>query len=104
MTARILTHTPPPPPVARLSLVAQPDPIKYLTPREREVLGLIAQGLGNAAICGRLFIGAKTLERHIQNIFIKLDLPPDAEQHRRVCAVLLWLRSPLSRPAIAATP
>ena len=83
-----------------LSLVPQRDLIVDLTPREREVLSLMAQGLGNAAICAQLWIGAKTLERHVQNIFTKLDLPPDSDRHRRVCAVLTWLRSPLSRPAL----
>jgi DNA-binding NarL/FixJ family response regulator len=83
-----------------LELVRQPDLVAQLTPREREVLGLIAEGHDNAAICGRLFIGAKTLERHVQNIFLKLDLPPGGGRHRRVCAVLAYLRSPVSRAAL----
>jgi DNA-binding NarL/FixJ family response regulator len=91
----LTAQTPPP-----LALVHQPDLVVHLTPREREVLSLIAEGHGNAAICGQLWIGAKTLERHVQNIFTKLDLPPDTDRHRRVCAVLAWLRSPVSRGAL----
>jgi DNA-binding NarL/FixJ family response regulator len=72
------------------------DPIVELTPREREVLALIAEGHSNLAICETLFISPKTLERHVQHIFTKLDLPPSVEHHRRVRAVLLWLASPLS--------
>src|SRR5919202_825643 len=80
-----------------LHLVRRPDPVAHLTKREREVLGLMAEGLDNGAICRQLWIGAKTLERHVQNIFLKLDLPPTGGRHRRVCAVLAYLRSPLSR-------
>jgi DNA-binding NarL/FixJ family response regulator len=76
--------------------------VARLTPREREVLALMAQGLDNATICGTLWISAKTLERHVQNVFGKLDLPPDCNRHRRVCAVLAWLRSPVSRGSLAA--
>ena len=80
-----------------LRLVAERDPITSLTRREREVLALMAAGQGNSTICAQLFIAPKTLERHVQNIFLKLNLPPDAACHRRVCAVLAWLRSPVSR-------
>jgi len=72
------------------------DPVRNLTRRERQVLGLMAEGRSNNAICGELFISPKTLERHVQHIFAKLELPPSADQHRRVRAVLTWLRSPLS--------
>jgi hypothetical protein len=82
---------------ATLRLIPGRDPVSGLTPREREVLGLMAQGHGNAGICQALFIAPKTLERHVQNIFLKLDLPPDADCHRRVSAVLRWLASPESR-------
>lgn len=71
------------------------DPVTELTPREREVLSLMAEGHSNLAICETLFISPKTLERHVQHIFTKLDLPPSADQHRRVRAVLMWLASPL---------
>lgn len=80
-----------------LRLVPDRDPVVALTRREREVLGLMACGMANAAICRELYIAPKTLERHVQNIFLKLDLPPDAASHRRVCAVLAWLGSPISQ-------
>jgi DNA-binding NarL/FixJ family response regulator len=53
----------------------------------------MAEGHSNAAICERLYISAKTLENHVSRIFAKLDLPPCADQHRRVTAVLVYLRS-----------
>lgn len=84
-----------------LMLVSEADPVTRLTRREREVLALIAEGYTNQAICRSLFIAPKTLERHVQNVFLKLDLPPDAGRHRRVSAVLAWLRSPLSADAAA---
>lgn len=77
-----------------LRLVAPADPVAELTRREREVLGLMAKGRSNQAICDTLFISPKTLERHVQHIFTKLDLPPSPDDHRRVCAVLTWLNSP----------
>ena len=64
-----------------------------LTPREREVLALMAEGHSNAAIGERLFIGHKTVETHIGTVFSKLDLLPDAEVDRRVRAVLTYLRA-----------
>jgi DNA-binding NarL/FixJ family response regulator len=63
-----------------------------LTNREREILALMAEGLSNTAICDRLFISPKTLERHISSVFSKLGLPPSAEENRRVVAVLRFLR------------
>ncbi len=75
--------------------LVEPDPVSDLTPREREVLGLLAEGLSNRAVCKRLVISPKTLERHVQNIFMKLGLPPSQDDHRRVRAVLVYLRSPL---------
>jgi DNA-binding NarL/FixJ family response regulator len=83
-----------------LAVVHQRDLVAHLTKRELEVLGLIAKGMDNATICGTLWIGEKTLERHIQQVFSKLELPPDCGRHRRVCAVLAYLRSPLSRPEL----
>jgi len=65
--------------------------ISGLTPREREVLGLVAQGLSNSAICTELVLAPASVEKHITNILIKLDLPPDDESHRRVRAVLAYL-------------
>jgi DNA-binding NarL/FixJ family response regulator len=67
-------------------------PIDDLTEREREVLGLIAEGRSNQAICDRLFLAPKTIEAHIANIFSKLELMPAPDDHRRVLAVLAYLR------------
>jgi DNA-binding NarL/FixJ family response regulator len=67
-------------------------PLDELTEREREVLGLIAEGRSNQAICDRLFLAPKTVEAHIANIFSKLELLPAADDHRRVLAVLAHLR------------
>jgi DNA-binding NarL/FixJ family response regulator len=64
-----------------------------LTPRERELLALMAQGLSNTAIAGRLFVSASAVEKHIGNVFAKLGLPPDDDaRHRRVMAVLAYLQ------------
>ena len=64
-----------------------------LTEREREVLGLIAEGLSNNAIANRLFITERTVEAHVKQIFLKLRLAADPDSHRRVLAVLTYLRS-----------
>ncbi|HKH05069.1 MAG TPA: response regulator transcription factor [Acidimicrobiales bacterium] len=69
------------------------DPLARLSPREREVLGLMAEGRSNGAIAGELVVSAGAVEKHISNIFTKLDLPPDDHGHRRVLAVLRWLES-----------
>jgi DNA-binding NarL/FixJ family response regulator/class 3 adenylate cyclase len=69
------------------------DPIDDLTPREREVLELMAEGRSNQAIGERLFITPRAVEKHITNIFGKLRLPPTPEDHRRVLAVLAYLRA-----------
>lgn len=69
------------------------ETLDELTPREREVLALMAEGHSNAAIGERLFIGHKTVETHIGTVFSKLDLLPDAEVDRRVRAVLTYLRA-----------
>jgi DNA-binding NarL/FixJ family response regulator len=65
--------------------------IGALTPREREVLGLMAQGLSNSAICAGLVLAPVSVEKHITNIFAKLHLPPDNDTNRRVRAVLTYL-------------
>jgi DNA-binding NarL/FixJ family response regulator len=71
----------------------QHDPISDLTPREREVLSLMAEGLSNAAIAARLVVTARAVEKHVTSIFAKLRLPASPEQHRRVLAVLAFLRA-----------
>lgn len=69
------------------------SPIERLTPREREVLALMAEGRTNAAIAEGLFVSQGAVEKHVTNIFTKLDLPPTEYDHRRVLAVLQWLES-----------
>ena len=69
------------------------DPLAELTDREREVLGLVAEGLSNKAIASRLFVTERTVEAHVKQIFMKLDLEVDPESHRRVRAVLAYLRA-----------
>jgi DNA-binding NarL/FixJ family response regulator len=69
------------------------DTLAALTPREREVLSLIAQGRSNAAIAGTLFISPKVVEKHVANIFDKLGLAPDDNDNRRVIAALRYLES-----------
>jgi DNA-binding NarL/FixJ family response regulator len=68
-------------------------PLDALTAREREVLGLMAEGRTNRAIAGELFISERAVERHVTSIFTKLELPPTEQDHRRVLAVLTYLRS-----------
>lgn len=68
------------------------DPLGELTEREREVLSLVAEGLSNKAIAGRLFITERTVEAHVKQIFLKLQLSADPDSHRRVLAVLAYLR------------
>jgi len=70
------------------------DTLDQLTPREREVLGLMAEGHSNQGICERLFLSPKTLEGHVGNIFRKLDIGDAPDYHRRVVAVLTFLRAP----------
>lgn len=69
------------------------DPIRTLTPREHEVLGLMAQGMGNLAIAQTLFVSETAVSKHIGNIFAKLGLSPSDSGHRRVLATLAYLRS-----------
>jgi DNA-binding NarL/FixJ family response regulator len=68
-------------------------PLDELTPREREVLELMAQGLSNRGICEKLVVSPKTVETHVNAIFGKLGLLPAQDEHRRVLAVLAYLRS-----------
>jgi DNA-binding NarL/FixJ family response regulator len=74
-----------------LSRARNADPLARLTPREREVLGLMAEGRTNTAIAARLHIGEGAVEKNVSSIFAKLDLPPTDQDHRRVLAVLRWL-------------
>jgi DNA-binding NarL/FixJ family response regulator len=68
------------------------SPLDELTPRERDILALMAEGRSNPAIAERLTLEVKTVEGHVRAIFSKLGLEPAAEDHRRVLAVLVWLR------------
>jgi DNA-binding NarL/FixJ family response regulator len=67
------------------------DPLAELTRREREVLGLVAEGLSNGAIANRLFVTPRTVEAHVKQVFLKLRLDANPESHRRVLAVLAYL-------------
>ncbi len=69
------------------------DPLDALTQREREILALMAEGRSNQAICDRLFLSPKTVETHVGHIFDKLGLLPAADDHRRVLAVVAFLRA-----------
>jgi DNA-binding NarL/FixJ family response regulator len=69
------------------------DPLAALSSREREVLGLVAEGLTNRAIAEQLVVAERTVEAHISSIFGKLDIPESPDRHRRVLAVLTLLRS-----------
>ena len=72
-------------------MVRRSNPLERLTPREREVLGLMAEGLGNTAIAEKLVISEGAVHKHVGNVFLKLDLPPTDSGHRRVLAVLAHL-------------
>ena len=73
---------------------ASTDPrLQELTPREREVLELMAEGRSNQAIADRLFITLRAVEKHVTSIFSKLDLPATTDDHRRVLAVLAFVQS-----------
>jgi DNA-binding NarL/FixJ family response regulator len=70
----------------------EPDPLAELTERELEVLGLVAEGRSNRAIAAQLVVTDKTIEAHVRSIFMKLDLEETPDDHRRVLAVLAYLR------------
>jgi DNA-binding NarL/FixJ family response regulator len=76
------------------ALIASRDmsPVALLSDREREVLGLMAEGLSNTAIAERLFLSARTVEAHVGHLLNKLDIPDSQETNRRVLAVLAWMR------------
>jgi DNA-binding NarL/FixJ family response regulator len=76
-----------------LSKHAANQPLGQLTAREREVLGLMAEGRSNAAIAGKLFITEKAVSKHTNSIFSKLGLPPSEDDNRRVLAVLAYLNA-----------
>jgi DNA-binding NarL/FixJ family response regulator len=78
--------------VATVMARQREEPLERLTPREQEVLGLMAEGRSNAAIAVHLHVTEKAVAKHINSIFTKLDLPLDGDDHRRVRAVLAWLR------------
>ncbi len=78
--------------VARLLRRGDDRALARLTAREQDILELMAQGRSNAAICARLFVSPKTVETHVGSIFAKLGLLPAADDHRRVLAVLSYLR------------
>ncbi|MFJ6053076.1 LuxR C-terminal-related transcriptional regulator [Streptomyces sp. NPDC092307] len=80
------------PEVVRQLLRRRRDPLAALTPREREVLGLVAEGKSNGAIARELVVSEAAVGKHIGNILGKLDLPPAEDTHRRVLAVLAYLR------------
>jgi len=78
--------------VSQLFSSQKSGPLEALTPREREVLGLMAEGRSNAAIAQELVLTVGAVEKHIANILLKLRLPPSESDHRRVLAVLAYLR------------
>jgi len=79
------------PEVVSQLMVKRSSPLDRLTPREREVLALMAEGLGNTAIGDKLVISDGAVHKHVGNVFLKLDLPPTDSGHRRVLAVLAYL-------------
>jgi DNA-binding NarL/FixJ family response regulator len=79
------------PEVVSQLMVKRSSPLDRLTPREREVLALMAEGLGNTAIGAKLVISDGAVHKHVGNVFLKLDLPQTDSGHRRVLAVLAYL-------------
>jgi DNA-binding NarL/FixJ family response regulator len=85
-------HTVVDPEVVMQLLGRRRDPLQRLTPRERDVLALMAEGRSNAAIARSLVVSEAAVSKHINSLLAKLDLPPDEDDHRRVRAVLAYLR------------
>ncbi|MHA3724924.1 LuxR C-terminal-related transcriptional regulator [Leucobacter sp. HY1910] len=81
------------PQVVREMLTQRAHPLASLTPREREVLGLMAEGRTNAGIAERLFVGTGAVEKHVTSVFQKLGLQGSGAEHRRVLAVLAYLQN-----------
>lgn len=81
------------PEVVRQLIRRRRDPLERLTPREREVLGLVAEGRSNSAIARQLVVSEAAVGKHIGSVLAKLDLPPTDGTHRRVLAVLAYLRA-----------
>jgi DNA-binding NarL/FixJ family response regulator len=79
--------------IAQLLVSRRSDPLRTLTPREREVLSLMAEGRSNAAIANQLVVSGGAVEKHISSIFAKINLPDLGSDNRRVLAVLTWLKS-----------
>jgi DNA-binding NarL/FixJ family response regulator len=78
--------------VAQLLVARRSDPLGALSPREKDVLGLMAEGRSNVAIARELVVSAGAVEKHISNIFAKINLPDLGSDNRRVLAVLAWLK------------
>ena len=79
--------------VAQLLVARRADPLAALTPRERDVLRLMAEGRSNAALADALVITGGAVEKHVSNIFAKINLPDLGSDNRRVLAVLTWLKA-----------
>lgn len=79
--------------VAQLLVSRRADPLSTLSPREREVLALMAEGRSNSAIAQALFVSGGAVEKHVSNIFSKINLPDIGSDNRRVLAVLAWLKA-----------
>jgi DNA-binding NarL/FixJ family response regulator len=79
--------------VAQLLVARRTDPLQTLTPRERDVLALMAEGRSNAAIAEHLVVSPGAVEKHVSNIFAKINLPDLGADNRRVLAVLAWLKA-----------
>ena len=79
--------------VSRMVGRKRDDPLEELTPREREVLELMAQGLSNKGICEKLVLSERAVERHITGVLSKLGIPATGQEHRRVLAVLAYLKT-----------